>query len=228
MSKSILDFGTNCEDSFRRVMSAPGVAAMAGSGSGDGGGPAAPAESTEQWVRRLLGEHEVKLQKQEEKTTMLQNVVKELAKKTDEIDGKGKVGAAPPGLGSEDGQSGELKAIRKQIEEMIAKPQVTTEAMDDVYKAMETLRENLEHSWMNPGLGAPVRDDREPFKHKGWDTRKLILDPFDGDRRNSEIGLSRLKRSSGVRLQDSSHSWRRPSTKMKSSRAERSLMQAWT
>ena len=36
---------------------------------------------------------------------------------------------------------------------------------------------------MNPGLGAPVRDDREPFKHKGWDTRKLILDPFDGDKK---------------------------------------------
>ena len=69
--------------------------AMAGMGSGDGGGPAAPAESTEQWVRRLLGEHEVKLQKQEEKTTMLQNVVKELAKKTDEIDEQSKAGGPP-------------------------------------------------------------------------------------------------------------------------------------
>ena len=142
-------------------------------------------ETTEQRVLRMLQEHETGIQKGKEKTTMLQEAVKQMAIRMDEmsvqlmrIDGQPEVqsGSGPEPFG--------YQQLKAQIEEMGERAHVDPRTVDDLVISLQNLKDHVEHVWAHPVAPGLERTEREfEKKNRGWDTRKLMLDPFDGDKK---------------------------------------------
>ena len=156
-----------------------------GGGGAEGVAGGAGGAWTEARIINMLIEHEGKI-------GMIQQVMRELAVKTDEnagritdipITGQSDIQGAGPSY------ENEMKSMQEVVRNLEERSSSTRNVLDEVGSAVQEMKENVA-AWMDtgpPGLrnDGERRDGgrREDGYKRGWDTRKLKLEPFDGDRK---------------------------------------------
>ena len=152
---------------------------------------------TEDRIVALMKEHEEKIKESADKVNMLQKVIQEFAIKTDQNSARiTEIPVGAPGLGQPDVQDGnidpgEFEMWKMRIREMDQRPRVDPMKFEDIEKTLNEVKENIEMMWRDPAPGMR-RDEREPRK-KSWDTRKLKLEPYGGDRKEFRSWVFSLK-----------------------------------
>ena len=157
-------------------------------GDGDGvpagdpwGGP-----WTEDRFVKTLKEYGGKIQENENKIGMLREFMGQLAVKTDE--NAGRITNLPAGHGQTDIQEAggfrqDLENLKELVQEMLERPRMEPRALEDMEKTVRELRENIELLWKDPQSGRDQSRDHDFTKKRQWDTRKLKLDPYGGDKK---------------------------------------------
>ena len=156
-----------------------------GGGGAEGVAGGAGGAWTEARIINMLIEHEGKI-------GMIQQVMRELAIKTDEnagritdipITGQSDIQGAGP---SYENEMTSMKEVVRNLEERSSS---TRNVLDEVGSAVQEMKENVA-AWMDTGPPGLRNDEerrdggrRDDGYRRGWDTRKLKLEPFDGDRK---------------------------------------------
>jgi hypothetical protein len=156
-----------------------------GAGNVEGGGPTI---MTQEMVRDKFFEYDKAKDEGNERLKMMNKMMREMAGRLDEVTQA--VAKVIPQENKEGFQMGgglegdyrkEMEELRGELREMGGRIQIDPRTVEEIQRGILDLKNIKETMMMN--MPDPPGSGGGPHKPRGWDTRKLKLEPYEGDRK---------------------------------------------